>query len=106
LIRTVAPFRSRNTLTTLWHLYLLECADGSLYTGVTTDVERRLAEHNSGKGARYTRSRLPVIMVASRAVGSRSQALRAEFAIKQLEREQKIEAVESLILEDANDAAI
>jgi putative endonuclease len=87
-------------------LYLLECADGSLYTGVTSDVGRRLAEHGSGKGARYTRSRLPLVLVASRPIGSRSQALRAEYAIKQLPPEDKIEAVQSLVLEDVNDAAI
>ena len=93
-------------LTTVWHLYLVECADGSLYTGVTTDVERRVAEHVSGKGARYTRSRLPVLLVASCPVGSKSQALRAEHVIKRLPREKKIEAVRSQSLEDANGAAI
>lgn len=83
----------------VWYLYLVECADGTLYTGITTDVERRLAVHASGKGARYTRSRLPLLLVASRAIGSRSQALRAEYAIKQLAREEKMEAVLSQTLE-------
>jgi putative endonuclease len=82
-------------LKTVWHIYLLECADGSLYTGITTDVGRRVAEHLSGKGARYTRSRLPVFLAASQPVGSRSQALRAELAIKRLPRGRKIEAVRS-----------
>ena len=83
-------------LTTIWHLYLIECADGSLYTGITIDVDRRFREHLSGKGGRYTRSHQPVRLVASRAIGSRSQALRAEMAIKRLPREKKIQAVRLL----------
>jgi DNA-binding protein HU-beta len=84
-------------MTATWHLYLIECADGSLYTGITTDVDRRFAEHLSGKGGRYTRSHTPVGLVASVAVGSRSQALCTELAIKRLPRQKKIEAVRSLI---------
>jgi DNA-binding protein HU-beta len=79
----------------IWSLYLIECADGSLYTGIATDVERRFGEHISGKGARYTRSRKAIRLVASCPIGSRSAALRAEIAIKQLPREKKIEAVRS-----------
>jgi DNA-binding protein HU-beta len=80
----------------LWHLYLLECNDGSLYTGTATDVARRWREHLSGKGARYTRSHLPLRLVASTPVGSRSAALRAELAIKRLPKSKKISAVQSL----------
>jgi DNA-binding protein HU-beta len=80
----------------VWHLYVIECADGSLYTGIATDVDRRFKEHLSGKGARYTRSRKAVRLVASCPIGSRSEALRAEIAIKQLPRDKKIEAVRSL----------
>jgi DNA-binding protein HU-beta len=80
----------------IWHIYLVECADGSLYTGIATDVERRFREHFFGKGARYTRSRKAIRLVASRPIGSRSDALRAEIAIKRLPREKKIEAVGSL----------
>lgn len=79
----------------LWHLYLLQCADGSLYTGITTDVERRFNEHLSGKGGRYTRSHKPVCLLASHPVGTKSQALRAELAIKSLPREEKLNAVRS-----------
>ena len=82
-------------MTTFWYLYLVECADGTLYTGITTDVEGRVAAHNSAKGARYTRSRLPVVLAAWTRVGTKSQALRAEFALKRLPREKKIEAVQS-----------
>jgi putative endonuclease len=77
----------------IWHLYLVECSDGSLYAGIATDVERRFAEHAAGKGARYTRSHKPVRVVASRAIGSRSDALKAEMALKRLPKERKIHAL-------------
>lgn len=76
-----------------WHIYLIECADGSLYTGITVDVDRRFQTHLAGKGARYTRSHKPVRLLASRPVGTRAEALRAELAVKRLPRSQKIEAV-------------
>jgi DNA-binding protein HU-beta len=82
-------------VTSTWHLYLIECADGSLYAGISTDVERRFNEHISGKGARYTRSHKPVRLVASRPLGSRSQASRAEAAIKRLPSKKKIAAVQA-----------
>lgn len=76
-----------------WHIYLIECADGSLYTGISIDVERRFQTHLAGKGARYTRSHKPVRLIASRPVGTRAEALRAELAVKRLPRSQKIDAV-------------
>jgi len=79
----------------VWHLYLIECVDGSLYAGVTTDVERRFQEHLSGRGARYTRSHKPLRLVASCPVGARSEALRAELALKRLPKAGKIAAVQS-----------
>lgn len=72
-----------------WTVYLARCRDGSLYTGVTTDPERRLAEHNAGQGAAYTRPRLPVTLVYRELVDSRSCALRREHAIRQLSRDEK-----------------
>ncbi len=81
-----------------WNLYLIECIDGSLYTGITTDVERRFQEHLGGKGARYTRSHKPVRLVASCLVGSRAEALRAELALKRLPKAKKIAAVHSFAL--------
>lgn len=73
-----------------WHTYILECRDGSLYTGVTTDVERRVAEHNgTPRGARYTRGRRPVVLVYSEAHGDRQAACRAEARIKRLSRPAK-----------------
>lgn len=74
----------------MWYIYILECSDGSLYTGITTDVNRRLLEHNSGKGAKYTRSRLPVKIRAVFESQSRSEALKEEYRIKQLSREEKL----------------
>jgi putative endonuclease len=67
-----------------WYVYIIECRDGSLYTGIATDVERRYAEHAAGKGARYTRSRPPVRLLARFEHPDRAAASRAEHAIKQL----------------------
>jgi putative endonuclease len=72
-----------------WTVYLARCRDGSLYTGVTTDPERRLAEHNSGCGGSYTRSRIPVVMVYWEPAEDRSGALRRERAIKRLSHARK-----------------
>ena len=76
-----------------WTVYVARCGDGSLYTGVTTDPDRRLAEHNSGDGSSYTRSRIPVVMVYWESAKDRSGALRRESAIKRLSRAQKEELV-------------
>jgi putative endonuclease len=72
-----------------WTVYLARCRDGTLYTGVTTDPVRRLAEHNAGCGAAYTRSRLPVTLVYWELVSDRADALRRECAIRRLTRDQK-----------------
>jgi putative endonuclease len=72
-----------------WMVYIARCRDGSLYTGITTDPERRLKEHNGRLGAAYTRSRLPVTLVYWEPAESRSQALRRERAIKSLTRAAK-----------------
>ena len=72
-----------------WYLYLIECEDGSLYTGITTDVERRYAEHVAGKGARSTRMKKPARLLGFRTCGSRSEALKAECALKKLTPQQK-----------------
>ena len=76
-----------------WTVYVARCRDGSLYTGVTTDPARRVAEHNSGSGASYTRSRTPVVLVYWEAAPDQSCALRRERAIKRLTRAQKEELV-------------
>lgn len=73
-----------------WFVYMVACADGSLYTGVTTDVERRVAEHNAGQlGAKYTKARRPVRLVYSEQHDSRSAAQMREAVIKQLSRKEK-----------------
>ena len=72
-----------------WFVYLLRCADGSLYTGIARDVDRRCQQPNAGTASRYTRSRLPVVVVYQEAHTSRSLALRREAAIKALTRRQK-----------------
>lgn len=73
-----------------WIVYMLRCADGSLYTGITTDVARRLKQHNAGTASRCTRSRRPVFLVHTEAHASRSLALKREAAIKRLSRQRKL----------------
>lgn len=73
-----------------WFVYMLRCGDGSLYTGCTNDLPRRLEAHQSGRGAKYTRSRLPVALVYREAAADRSAALRREAAVKRLTRRQKL----------------
>jgi len=77
----------------MYYVYILRCGDGSLYTGITTDVARRCAQHNSGHGAKYTRSRLPVEAVYREAQPDKSAALRRERAIKALTRAEKLRLI-------------
>lgn len=72
-----------------WCVYMLRCRDGTLYTGSTNDLTRRLAAHNAGTGAKYTRSRLPVTLAYTEPCADRSTALRREYALKQLTRAEK-----------------
>lgn len=76
----------------IWHVYLLECADGAFYCGVTTDIDRRLAQHNGlvSGGARFTRGRRPVRLVASRAMPSRCAALLMEKSVKGKQKKRKL----------------
>jgi putative endonuclease len=78
-----------------WYVYILRCGDGTLYTGITTDVARRLAAHNLGRGAKYTRSRLPVALAWVTAVAGRGAASRLEREIKRLSHAQKLDLVAS-----------
>lgn len=71
------------------YIYVLRCADGTLYTGYTTDLEAREAAHNTGRGAKYTRGRRPVTLVYSERFRSLAKALRREYAVKQLSRPDK-----------------
>lgn len=72
------------------YCYIVECADGTLYTGWTTNLERRVAEHNAGRGGRYTRLRRPVKLVYSERLPNRSAAMRREAAIKRMNRRAKL----------------
>jgi len=74
----------------IWSVYILRCADGTLYTGITKDLARRTQQHNDGTAARYTRSRRPVKLVYQEPQGSQSLALKREAAIKKLTRRQKL----------------
>ena len=73
--------------------YIVKCTDDALYTGWTTDIERRIITHNSGKGAKYTRSRLPVILVYAEAYETKSEALKREHAIKRLSHDEKAKLI-------------
>ena len=72
-----------------WHLYLIRCADGSLYTGISTDVARRLEQHRGNRGAKRLRGQSPLELVYSREIGDRSSAQRIEYRVKRLRRSQK-----------------
>jgi len=74
-------------------VYMLRCSDGSLYTGWTVDLDRRLEAHNSGRGSRYTRSRRPVVLAASFRMADPASARREEFRIKRLKRSEKLELI-------------
>lgn len=77
-----------------WYVYMLRCGDGTLYTGITDDVERRLAAHRAGKGAKYTRGRGPLKLVYREEVPGKSAALRREIQIKRLRRGEKEKLIE------------
>ena len=77
-----------------WSLYIAECADGSYYTGIAKDVEKRIEAHNSGKGAKYTSTHAPVRLVFQEAQASYSAALRREYQVKTLPKGRKIRLVE------------
>ncbi len=72
------------------YTYILQCADGTLYTGWTNDLDRRLAAHNAGKGGKYTRARRPVSLIYYETHDTKQEAMRREWAIKQLSREEKL----------------
>ncbi len=76
-----------------WFVYIVRCSDDTLYTGITNDVSKRIEKHNSGKGARYTRSRVPIRLEYAEICGNRSEASRREYQIKRLERSEKEEII-------------
>ncbi len=76
-----------------WYLYILRCRDGSLYTGIARDIQRRVQAHNGGTASRYTRTRLPVTIIYQEVCRGHSSALRKEYAMKQLSRKEKEEYI-------------
>jgi putative endonuclease len=84
-----------------YYLYVLECNDSTLYTGYTNDVERRVAVHNSGKGAKYTKARVPVTCVFHQQFETKSEAMKAEYAFKKLTRKQKLDYIRSYTNENS-----
>ncbi len=78
----------------IWHVYILRCGDGSLYTGISPDVEARLQAHHAGKGARYTRGRGPFELVYQEPAGTQAEATRRERAIKRLTRQKKQDLIQ------------
>jgi predicted GIY-YIG superfamily endonuclease len=84
------PKKDRNPSEKEWFVYMVRCADGSLYTGIAKDVSRRCQQHNAGTASRYTRSRLPVKLLYQEPLASRSLALKREAAIKALTRREKL----------------
>ena len=74
----------------MFYVYVLRCRDGSLYTGYTNDVAKRVKQHNNGTAAKYTRSRLPAVLVAKWAFPTKNEALKAESAFKRLSRSEKL----------------
>ena len=76
-----------------WWVYILRCADGTLYTGATNDLDRRLAAHNAGRGAKYTRARRPVALVYREEEADKSAALQREAALKKLARAAKLRLI-------------
>ena len=76
-----------------WYIYILRCGDGTLYTGMTDDVEKRFAAHAAGKGAKYTRGRGPLTLVHTEELPDKSSALKREAAIKKLSRAEKLSLI-------------
>jgi len=77
-----------------WYVYMLECSDGTIYTGITNDVNARVEKHNAGKGAKYTSGRRPVLLKASWKHKNKSEAAKAEYVMKRLSRKEKEENIE------------
>ncbi|MET0068911.1 MAG: GIY-YIG nuclease family protein [Candidatus Thiodiazotropha sp.] len=80
-----------------WTVYMVRCADRTIYTGIARDLVRRVAEHNSGSGAKYTRGRAPVELVFAEDLNSHGEALRREYEIKQMSRARKLRLIEGFI---------
>jgi|TARA_Y100001968_G_C18927624_1_gene512717 putative endonuclease len=76
-----------------WYVYILKCSDDSLYTGITNDLNKRVATHNSGKGAKYTKTRTPVSLIYKESFDTKEESLKREIEIKKLKRKQKLDLI-------------
>lgn len=83
-----------------WYVYMIECSDGTIYTGITNDVKARILKHNSGKGAKYTRARRPVKLKAQWKCSTKSASAQAEYALKKLSRAHKLKLINKLKVSD------
>ncbi len=92
------PFLTLISSILTWLVYLIECSDGTYYAGITNRLEHRLEAHNSGQGARYTRARRPVILLATQEHPDRSEASKAEMKLKQLPRSEKLAFFKSTVI--------
>ena len=81
---------------TIWYLYMIRCKGGVLYTGITTDISRRFAEHQAGKGAKFLRGKAPLELVYQQSVGSHSDALKLEIKTKKLSKRDKEKLIQSI----------
>jgi len=95
VVKLLSDLENKRKSGETWFVYILRCADGSLYTGITNDVPRRVKQHNAGTASRFTRSRLPVVLVYQEAQASRSLALKRELAIKGFSRQEKESLVQA-----------
>lgn len=80
----------------MYYVYILKCCDNTLYTGYTNDIQKRLKTHNNGKGAKYTRSRLPVELIYFEKYDFKNDAMKREYQIKQLSRHQKLKLINTI----------
>ena len=85
----------------IWHLYLVRCADDTIYTGISIDVEARIEKHNSGRGAKYTQTRLPVRLIYSESQPDRVSAMKREVQVKRWSRKMKEDLVKGFSLKKA-----
>ncbi len=74
----------------IWSIYLLKCSDGSIYAGISNNVDKRIIKHNTGKGSRYVAARLPAKLLFQKEIGTKSEAAKEEYRVKQLSRAEKL----------------
>ena len=81
----------------MWSIYIVKCSDGTLYTGISNDVDKRVTKHNTGKGAKYTKTRCPVELLVTWECGNRSDASKEEYRVKKLSRKEKFKLIDERV---------